>query len=70
MDVQAIAVLTVTCWFQKAACDVDRVTSFAVQERVLPGRAAKLAATCALRFSNTFVGSAMWVACARMAGLQ
>ncbi|KAK9835413.1 hypothetical protein WJX81_007941 [Elliptochloris bilobata] len=39
-------------------------------ERALSGRAARLAATCVLRFSNTYLGSAMWVACARVAGLQ
>jgi hypothetical protein len=43
---------------------------FNLQERALPGRAAKLAATCVLRFSNTYLGSAMWVAWARLAGLQ
>jgi len=51
-------------------CTLPSRPVFNLQERALPGRAAKLAATCVLRFSNTYLGSAMWVAWARLAGLQ
>lgn len=62
--------LHVTCKQATVSSDASRRVCVCLQERVLHGRALKLAATCVTRFSNTYLGSAMWVACARLGGLQ
>lgn len=41
-----------------------------VQVKAIPNKAALVAASAAVRFCNTFVGSAQWVWLARRVGLQ